>query len=555
MRASAPPSRPPARPRRRPGAGAPRGSRLALPAGLLVLALAGAHIFYLRFVCDDAFISFRYAANLAHGHGLVYNPGEHVEGYSNFLWTLLAAAVIRLGGRPEQAMPMVSALFALLTLGLVMAWARRRRCGPLEAGVLLAANTGFAAWGTSGLETALFGALITAGCLAVASALEPARLPAPRAEITWPILGAFLLALASLTRPEGMLVSGCAGAFLLIEAFRRRLPWMSWCAWAAVWLAGVVPHLAWRHAYYGRWFPNSFTIKTPGLELVGAGAGYVAAAFLHLHLYLLAIPIVAGLLARKSGGLGARPSALLACVTLPFLLYVCTTGGDFMPLYRFVVPLLPLIALAAGATLAGVTSHPRGRGAPAPGRAWALVLLVPYVLLNTLASRNEQEPWDRGYVASVGTARLQVEDWGRIGRLLADVCLPTDTLATTAAGIIPYRAGLYTIDLLGLNAPDLDHFRRRESDRPGHRILLSEDQLHRRRPQILLGHPMVRPTQQHLGFSLDLEPGWRERILAGYSLVGFTLHGTPTRFVGCMVRNDVLPRVLQASDRRPLPAP
>ena len=40
------------------------------------------------FLCDDAFISFRYARNLLEGHGLVFNPGEYVEGYSNFLWTL-----------------------------------------------------------------------------------------------------------------------------------------------------------------------------------------------------------------------------------------------------------------------------------------------------------------------------------------------------------------------------------------------------------------------------------------------------------------------------------
>src|SRR3990170_7632302 len=37
---------------------------------------------------DDALISLRYAWNLSHGAGLVWNPGEYVEGYSNFLMTL-----------------------------------------------------------------------------------------------------------------------------------------------------------------------------------------------------------------------------------------------------------------------------------------------------------------------------------------------------------------------------------------------------------------------------------------------------------------------------------
>ena len=42
----------------------------------LVLALGLAHVLALRFFYDDAFITFRYAANLAHGHGPVFNPGD-----------------------------------------------------------------------------------------------------------------------------------------------------------------------------------------------------------------------------------------------------------------------------------------------------------------------------------------------------------------------------------------------------------------------------------------------------------------------------------------------
>src|SRR6185503_15249276 len=42
-----------------------------------------------NYLIDDVFISVRYASHLAHGDGLVYNAGERVEGYTNFLWTLL----------------------------------------------------------------------------------------------------------------------------------------------------------------------------------------------------------------------------------------------------------------------------------------------------------------------------------------------------------------------------------------------------------------------------------------------------------------------------------
>ena len=59
-------------------------SWIALLPALLALAALAAH---LDLLCDDAFISFRYARNLARGDGLVFNPGESppVEGYSNLL--------------------------------------------------------------------------------------------------------------------------------------------------------------------------------------------------------------------------------------------------------------------------------------------------------------------------------------------------------------------------------------------------------------------------------------------------------------------------------------
>ncbi len=47
----------------------------------LILVLAVAYGLFravsLAWVCDDAFISFRYARNLVEGHGLVFNVGEY----------------------------------------------------------------------------------------------------------------------------------------------------------------------------------------------------------------------------------------------------------------------------------------------------------------------------------------------------------------------------------------------------------------------------------------------------------------------------------------------
>ena len=44
------------------------------------------------YTVDDAFIWFRYAQNLAAGHGITFNPeGPRAEGYTGFLWLWVMA--------------------------------------------------------------------------------------------------------------------------------------------------------------------------------------------------------------------------------------------------------------------------------------------------------------------------------------------------------------------------------------------------------------------------------------------------------------------------------
>src|SRR5438477_12672763 len=61
---------------------------------------------------DDAYISFRYGKNLMNGYGLVYNKGEYVEGYTNFLWTIIMA--------PFTKVKFVDISFFALSFGLII---------------------------------------------------------------------------------------------------------------------------------------------------------------------------------------------------------------------------------------------------------------------------------------------------------------------------------------------------------------------------------------------------------------------------------------------------
>ena len=90
-------------------------------AAAVIVGLAAAA--WVSWTCDDAFISYRYARNLVEGSGLVYNPGERVEGYTNLLWTLWIAAGLALHVDPETW----SSIFGLLSYGgvlmvILLAW-------------------------------------------------------------------------------------------------------------------------------------------------------------------------------------------------------------------------------------------------------------------------------------------------------------------------------------------------------------------------------------------------------------------------------------------------
>jgi len=142
--------------------------------GCVALVIAVGLLVHLRawsFLCDDAFISFRYASNLARHGALVYNvePLERVEGYTNFLWVLVLAAGDAIGLRPETLAPILTAGASLASLGLValIGAALRRRFGPgqpdqrvfgvvdLLAPALLVLTPEFVVWASSGLETSL----------------------------------------------------------------------------------------------------------------------------------------------------------------------------------------------------------------------------------------------------------------------------------------------------------------------------------------------------------------------------------------------------------------
>src|SRR6185436_10328266 len=91
----------------------------------LASALLVAHSLVWNFVTDDAFISFVYSRNLARHGQLVFNLGDRVEGYTNFLWTVLLAGLYKVGLQPELMSRLLGTACAVITLFVSTLFVRR----------------------------------------------------------------------------------------------------------------------------------------------------------------------------------------------------------------------------------------------------------------------------------------------------------------------------------------------------------------------------------------------------------------------------------------------
>ena len=468
------------------------------------LALLGWMAASAWFLTDDAFISFRYARNLLEGHGLVFNPGERVEGYSNFLWVLeLAALWGAFGLRPEHAAPWLSVAFTAATLAAMLWWvarlpslAHRGLVGWMALGLVCGSAT-FAMWTSGrGLETRQFTFFVVLAVVWLSLYRDSRRAL---------LVVSSSLAAASLTRPEGPLLAACCFGWYVLQ---RRADTGRWAPeWgAAACLAGpcvlvVASHYLWRYGYYGEWLPNTYYAKhvRPWYEM---GVRYLWAAALETGLYLLAplavVPLVQGWRGRRC----LAHALPLLCIVL-HMAYVARIGGDIFQ-YRPLDFYWPLLAVPAaegvvhvGLWVSGVLRRLRpfaSRRPAAMTRTCAVVLFLPVLFyssamqaallfegtktsLTTILLGEENAGWllaAPGMPALVGmsndahrlmrrnsvivriagrpkrTAR-RLRYWSPYENMDHGV-IPDDAVAVTfAAGILPYYvADLEFIDGLGL---------------------------------------------------------------------------------------------------------
>jgi arabinofuranosyltransferase len=410
-------------------------------------ALANARLFMTQQV-DDAYITFRYARNLAQGLGPVFNPGEHVEGTSTFLFMVLEAGAIRLGADALEAARFFGCVS--LVLLVVVAYAtvvslpgarRGRRLAGLVAAAIVAASTPLAYFIGCGLETTTYAMLVAVTvCLLV-------RQPVGSDRVGWAVAAGF----AATARPEGVFF----GLMLIVVATARealagrtRGAVFRYAGRATLAFACVFgPLLAFRLGYYHAWVPNTAIAKsgTPRFRgkslaqvyaLMTSGNGFDSVKSYVTHLGLGIVPIFGGLAFRRTRfATSVALAVALGCATMSMWSY-----GDWMGFERLLTPAMTPVAVAVAL---GLSSLLLERESPSriDAAASALVALgiAATVIDGSYYLRSERK------LDPVGLRQLV-----QPATLLNDVAREDDVVATDLAGFFPYFSNVRTIDTFGL---------------------------------------------------------------------------------------------------------
>ena len=413
---------------------------------------------------DDAMISMRYAWNLSHGSGLVWNPGEYVEGYTNLLMTLLMSL-------PTLAFDKVAAVLAVQIFGIVFmlvnAYLVMSIAEHLASGqeryyrlFLVLAFLGTLSyyplvhWSLLGMETGLLAVLLS---LSVLSTLRYAKDQRPAQGM----LLSVSLGLAFLTRPDALIFAIPIFVYLFyaVRKSERRPKNLGFLlVIVTLYVLFIVGQELFRWAYYGEWLPNTYIIKVGGIPLLTRIENGIAftAPFLN-EVFVLLIVVGAGIVLAFQ-----RNKLFLVSFLLVAGCYQVWVGGDTFTHWRFLAPVLPIMLMLGVYEILMTLQYLSDREVLRRHllrnpilRQYVPGFLACLLTLGVLWSLNWPY-WtdivmitpraDRGY-------NQWVEQHVNHALVVDRFTTPEATVGVAGAGIVPYYSGRTGIDFLGKMDP------------------------------------------------------------------------------------------------------
>ena len=337
--------------------------------GVLVisgLAVLGALLLFGSGGGDDSHITWWVVDELTRTGKIVNLNGDALEQSSSLGLVLLAATARLLVPLPTPELGVLISLLALVGTCWLSGRLARRLDPLLElpACLLVATSGPLVYWATSGMETALAAFASVWLLEAIARLLELPR-AVPRSELaTWRLGGNLLAASAWFVsiRPENPLllagVLATAAVLCVYESKRARSPdeGPNLPILLGAGLMAIGPGCAlflFRRLMFHEWFPHPVSAKAGGGTRWGAGFAYLldhSLSFQPALLLLLPLSVLL-LLGLSAAGRGKPLPALLATHSVLGVLFVWSSGGDWMSCGRFLAPFLAvwwLTVLGAG---------------------------------------------------------------------------------------------------------------------------------------------------------------------------------------------------------------
>lgn len=288
---------------------------------------------------DDAMISMRYAWNFSHGNGLVWNPGEYVEGYTNFLMTLIMSVATLILN--ERFSVLAIQVFGILTvIGVV--WQASKLYSAVTMNeqnelldklfpLLVLLYYPLSYWSLMGMETGLV-TFLTLTSLNFLLRHETEKKSSNLA------MSAFFASLAYLTRPDALLIIIPITIFLLIRPGSLKFRLADILKFGGVFALIPLAHLLFRYTYYGDLLPNTYYLKLSGLttgKRLEAGLNFT-------YPFLISTLLVWIFASLNTIFNFSRGKLMLFSTLLIYIAYQIWIGGDAWNYWRMVTPIVPM---------------------------------------------------------------------------------------------------------------------------------------------------------------------------------------------------------------------
>ena len=438
--------------------------------GLFLLAIIISFIYFLNrasHIQDDAFITFRYIKNFIDGKGLVFNIGERVEGYTNFLWMIILIVPAFLKVNIIDASQFLSSFFGLSVLIVTYFISRSINLKShyinnkkdfsglinLVPVFLLALSGAFSYWASSGMETSFFIFLILTGLFFYIRNDQSEKI-----NYYTPIF----ISLATLTRPEGILffviIYSHKIFFIIIRqrkssSLLRKVFSRNNLLEVSFFILPVLIHLIFRLIYYGYLLPNTYYAKVNyDYSTFESGLEYLLLFAQDYLLYGIIFILPLFLLAVKELRF---ETSLFYLIIFLYSLYVIIIGGDVLPLHRFWLIVLPLIYILWGMFLIQINIIYSKRSFLTGSKRIAILLIITILIgyYNYNHSKDKISTMKDREIALVSKFRMYAEIINGLERIKKRRL----TIAVSTIGSLSYFTNATVIDMLGLTDEYIAH--------------------------------------------------------------------------------------------------